>query len=294
MHDCIARRCSRLAARPRRHAVARRTSSTRRASRRSRAERRRDAELVPAVEAAFARESYRAGEHARSSSSRISSTESSCRSSGPGPSASPRRATTVMNGVPGDAREALDRREPGAAVVSCRRRLGQRALLRPARAADGRVGFAPFVVAPRADRRAPRRRRPADADLAGLQLPGRRRRRRGDSWYADKQREHPFGSDARTSTAAFPTASASTSDSSTGSRWSDGKASTTSRSGTSSRSRAPTRSPRLRPHRLRRPPRVRHDAEYDLVEGFRDLGGNLMFLSANNFFWRVDREETSS
>ena len=27
--------------------------------------------------------------------------------------------------------------------------------------------------------------------------------------------------------------------------------------------------------------------EYDLVEGFRNLGGNLLFLSANNFFWRV-------
>jgi hypothetical protein len=30
--------------------------------------------------------------------------------------------------------------------------------------------------------------------------------------------------------------------------------------------------------------------EYDLVEGYRDLGGNLMFLSANNFFWRVVRQ----
>ena len=30
--------------------------------------------------------------------------------------------------------------------------------------------------------------------------------------------------------------------------------------------------------------------EYDLVEAYRDLGGNLMFLSANNFFWRVERE----
>jgi hypothetical protein len=29
--------------------------------------------------------------------------------------------------------------------------------------------------------------------------------------------------------------------------------------------------------------------EYDIVEGYRDLGGNLMFLSANNFFWRVVR-----
>jgi hypothetical protein len=27
--------------------------------------------------------------------------------------------------------------------------------------------------------------------------------------------------------------------------------------------------------------------EYDLVDGYRDLGGNLAFLSANNFFWQV-------
>lgn len=30
-------------------------------------------------------------------------------------------------------------------------------------------------------------------------------------------------------------------------------------------------------------------AVYDLIERYRDLGGNLMFLSANNFFRRVDR-----
>jgi hypothetical protein len=29
---------------------------------------------------------------------------------------------------------------------------------------------------------------------------------------------------------------------------------------------------------------------YDVVRGFRDRGGNLMFLSANNFFWRVRRD----
>jgi hypothetical protein len=28
--------------------------------------------------------------------------------------------------------------------------------------------------------------------------------------------------------------------------------------------------------------------EYDAIEGFRDRGGNLIFLSANNFFWRID------
>ena len=55
----------------------------------------------------------------------------------------------------------------------------ERPLLRPVRARpDGRVGYAPFVVRPavaRGDR--PRARRPADEHLAGLQLPGRRRRR---------------------------------------------------------------------------------------------------------------------
>ena len=29
--------------------------------------------------------------------------------------------------------------------------------------------------------------------------------------------------------------------------------------------------------------------EYDVTKAYRDLGGNLMFLSANNFFWRVVR-----
>ena len=28
---------------------------------------------------------------------------------------------------------------------------------------------------------------------------------------------------------------------------------------------------------------------FDLIQGFRDLGGRLIFLSANNFFRRVDR-----
>jgi hypothetical protein len=30
--------------------------------------------------------------------------------------------------------------------------------------------------------------------------------------------------------------------------------------------------------------------EYDVVQRFRDLGGNLMFLSANNFFWQVRKQ----
>ncbi|HEY6054377.1 MAG TPA: N,N-dimethylformamidase beta subunit family domain-containing protein, partial [Gaiellaceae bacterium] len=31
---------------------------------------------------------------------------------------------------------------------------------------------------------------------------------------------------------------------------------------------------------------------FDLVARYRDLGGNLMFLSANNFFWRVSKSGT--
>jgi N,N-dimethylformamidase beta subunit-like, C-terminal len=32
---------------------------------------------------------------------------------------------------------------------------------------------------------------------------------------------------------------------------------------------------------------------YDVVERYRNLGGNLLFLSANNFFWRVDKRGRS-
>ena len=40
------------------------------------------------------------------------------------------------------------------------------------------------------------------------------------------------------------------------------------------------------------PPRSRQyvtASEYDIVRRFRDLGGNLAWLSANNFFWKVVR-----
>ena len=32
------------------------------------------------------------------------------------------------------------------------------------------------------------------------------------------------------------------------------------------------------------------EEEYDAIEGYRDRGGNLAFLSANDFFWKVTRE----
>ena len=33
------------------------------------------------------------------------------------------------------------------------------------------------------------------------------------------------------------------------------------------------------------------EEEYDAIEGYRDRGGNLAFLSANNFFWKVTRQD---
>ena len=35
------------------------------------------------------------------------------------------------------------------------------------------------------------------------------------------------------------------------------------------------------------------EREYDAVQRYRDLGGDLAFLSANNFYWRVDRKGDS-
>ncbi len=35
------------------------------------------------------------------------------------------------------------------------------------------------------------------------------------------------------------------------------------------------------------------DHVFDVVERYRDLGGNLMFLSANSFFWRVSKDGTT-
>ena len=44
----------------------------------------------------------------------------------------------------------------------------------------------------------------------------------------------------------------------------------------------------IRPDRLPRPPRIRHDQGIRPIEGYRDRGGNLVFLSANNFYWQVE------
>ena len=71
--------------------------------------------------------------------------------------------------------------------------------------------------------------------------------------------------------------------------------------GDAARGRRPRRR-RPRARSTRRPARALYDLvvfpghseyvtehTYDVVERYRDLGGNLLFLSANNFFWKVEK-----
>ena len=50
---------------------------------------------------------------------------------------------------------------------------------------------------------------------------------------------------------------------------------------------------RVRPRRLPRPRGVRDEHALRRRQRYRDLGGNLLFLSANNFFWRVRRRDAA-
>ena len=170
-----------------------------------------------------------------------------------------------------------------------RRRLAERPLLPEATAHDGRVGYAPFILRPRASASRVAVVLPtntwqaynfADANGDGW----------GDSWYVSRRdpRRRPrppvprlrrpvpvprlrpnFIALARTGRASRSTSSPTT---------------------TSSASRAATRWRRAY-DLVVFPGHEEYVTQhaYDVVERYRDLGGNLMFLSANNFFWQVRR-----
>ena len=138
-----------------------------------------------------------------------------------------------------------------------------------------------------APRHRARRRRPPHEHVAGLQLPRRRRRRLGRHLV----RGHP---DPGAPRPAVPRprrpAEVPRSYDVGFLHWLHG----TGGGGLPGRQRPRALqrrpgSPPLRPHRLPRAHRVRDAAHPDVVQRYRDLGGNLAFLSANNFFWRVDR-----
>ena len=246
------------------------------------------AELTPSVEAAFTRESYAPGAIARlviSNAGRAIRLQI-LRS---GPEHVVTRSDVTMNGVPVSPRRSIGA-SSGRRTVDVR--IGEwpsGLYFARLRAADGRVGFAPFVVAPRrlgAHRVAvvmPTLTWQAynlrDEDGNGI----------GDSWYAHWRTKtarlgRPYLSrgvpyNFRRYDLPFLTWLARTR------KRVDVLAQSDLEAAPSSRALAEAYDlivfPGHHEYVTRR--------EYDLVEGFRDLGGNLAFLSANNYFWEVVR-----
>jgi hypothetical protein len=245
-------------------------------------------ELLPSVEAAFARESYppgatgtlRISNHARDLRLQIFRS---------GPERIVTRSDLTMNGVPVTPPRSLGSSTTGRTV---RIRIGSwpsGLYVARLRAADGRVGFAPFVVRPRelGEHRVAvvlptltwQAYNLRDEDHDG----------RGDSWYAQWQTKtvrlgRPFLSrgvpyNFRRYDLPFLAWLAKNRKSVDVLSQSDLEAVP------SSRQLAAAYDLIVFPGH--------HEyvttREYDLVEGYRDRGGNLMFLSANNFFWQVVR-----
>jgi hypothetical protein len=247
------------------------------------------AKVVPAVEASFRRESYRPGERARlvvmdpSPRLRMQIFRS-------GPERVPTRRDIDMHGLRVTPERTVSggsgRRVLTVAVGNWESGLYFARLLSP----DGRVGYAPFVVAPRhlGERRVaivlPTLTWQAynfrDEDADGL----------GDSWYVERARATvrlgrahlnrgvPYG--YRYHLGFLHWLDWTEKDVDYLSQWDLEHA----------------RSAAELAHAYDLIVFAGHHeyvtkGEYDLVEGYRDLGGNLLFLSANNFFWRVERQD---
>ena len=154
-------------------------------------------------------------------------------------------------------------------------------------AKDGRVGFAPFTVRPHrlGEHRVAvvlptltwQAYNLRDDDGDGT----------GDTWYAD-WRKPPRSWAGRTSTAASPTTSGATTCPSCAGSLRQGEG--VDVLSDADLEAAPSAAALARAYDLIVFP-GHHEyvttREYDLVEGYRDRGGNLAFLSANNFFWQV-------
>jgi hypothetical protein len=241
-------------------------------------------ELRPSVEAAFARESYRPG--------RVASLRIFNRATG---------VTVQIFRVGTDRPATRGSSEMQGTRVTDARRIGSSRLVRVpignwpsglyfARldAADGRAGFAPFVVRPRV----------LGAHRAAIVLPTLTWQAynlrdddgdgEGDSWYArwnvhSVRLGRPFlnrGVPYNFRTYDLPFL-----------EWLD-------RTGKDVDVLSDADVEASSPRRLARAYELivypgHHEyvttREYDVVKGYRDRGGNLMFLSANNFFWRVVR-----
>jgi hypothetical protein len=247
-----------------------------------------DTKLVPAVQAAFEREGYRPGDrarlviHHRSKSLTMQVFES-------GPERVPTLTDTVMNGVAVTRERSLGRVSGRRVLTMPIRRWESGLYYVRLRAADGRLGFAPFVVAPRH----------LGEHRVAIVLPTLTWQAynfrdddgdgEADTWYAGKQKNTvrlgrayldrgvPYG--FRNHLAFLNWL-----------HWTHRKADYLSQWDLE---QVASPAALARAYDLIVFP-GHHEyvttREYDLVEGYRDLGGNLMFLSANNFFWRVERE----
>jgi N,N-dimethylformamidase beta subunit-like, C-terminal len=248
-----------------------------------------ETKLVRAVQAAFERESYRPGErarlviHHRSRALSMQVFES-------GPEQVPTLTDAEMNGVAVTRERSLGRVSGRRVLAMPIRRWESGLYFVRLRAADGRLGFAPFVVAPRhiGEHRVavvlPMLTWQAynfrDDDGDG----------KPDTWYAGKQentvrlgrayldRGVPYGLRNHLGFLNWL-------------HWTHRNADYLSQLDLE---QVESPSALAKAYDLIVFP-GHHEyvttREYDLVEGYRDLGGNLMFLSANNFFWRVERKD---
>ena len=246
------------------------------------------AELVPAVEAAFPRESYAPGETAKLVVSNRAR-ELRLRIYRSGPERIISRSNSTMNGMPVTPRRSIGS-STGRRVVTVEIGDWPSGLyFARLRASDGRVGFAPFVVRPR---RLGEHRVAVVLPTLTWQAYNLRDEDgdgTGDSWYASWKTKtvrlgRPYLSrgvpyNFRRYDLPFLTWLARTR------KRVDVLAQSDLEAAPSSRLLAAAYDlivfPGHHEYVTRR--------EYDLVEGFRDLGGNLAFLSANNYFWGVVR-----
>jgi hypothetical protein len=243
--------------------------------------------VLPAVDAAFTEESYRPGDRARlvifNAARDIRLQIFRC-----GPERTVARSSATMNGVPVSGKLAVGSSGGRKTIVVKVGRWPSGLYFARLRAGDGRVGFAPFVVRPRR-----LGRHGVAVVLPTLTWQAYNFRDEAgdgvaDSWYADPERTTvrlgrphlsrgvPYGFRYHLGFLAWLHRTHKDVDVLSQSDL-EGAAS----------SDALARAYELLVFA------GHHEyvttREYDLVEGYRDRGGNLMFLSANNFFWHVDR-----
>ena len=278
---------ARMAVAARRHARARRADDRHRPSRRPR---QLGARLHQAQHgtAHFPQESYRPGETSRTSDLLVAR-------EGRPPAGLPRRAgaeahrsrTTTMNGVPVSAEQRLGTVGAGRSAPSGSARWPSGVYFARLDGTAAAWATRRSSLRPRTARRAPRRHRHADPDLAGVQpsatttttasttpgtrradtaRPGRPYLNRGVPFHYKQLRRAvpPLDRPRRITTPTSSPTPTSTPDER--SRW--------------PRAYSADRLPGHHEYVT--------DHEYDAITQYRDLGGNLMFLSANNFFWKID------